>query len=257
MKVFLSHYCAPKSGNADAEMEDAFRPKERGEITSGHLCFAVADGATEGVFSKQWAECLIKCFCEKVESDIVSLMERALKEWEIWKTNYVLSRNEDGRPLQWFEEHGLIAGAFSTLLGLELVACDDGRHGDWYGLAVGDTCLFQVHDEELIAQFPVLHSSDFSNRPFLASTNRLSNVHIAEVQQQMRGQWQRNDQFYIMTDALACWFMQMREASRNPLRSVRQLDTEEGEEFFDWISRLRSEESMRNDDVTLLRIDIV
>jgi len=60
-----------------------------------------------------------------------------------------------------------------------------------------------------------------------------------------------------MTDALACWFMREAEEGRTPWRVLRDLDTsDEIKPFREWVETLRKEGAMRNDDVTLLRIDI-
>ena len=62
---------------------------------------------------------------------------------------------------------------------------------------------------------------------------------------------QSGDEFYLMTDALACWFLQMYEKKRQPWRTMRllkQSDFEQG------IAKLRNTKALRNDDVTLLHI---
>jgi hypothetical protein len=66
-----------------------------------------------------------------------------------------------------------------------------------------------------------------------------------------------SDALYLMTDALACWFMAEDEAGRAPWRVLRDLNTEDQAESFDeMISRLRSEGTLKNDDSTLMRIDV-
>ena len=256
MLVHLNHYSCTKHGNTETEIEDAFCPKTDGELTGSPLRFAVADGATEGVFSKQWAQLLVESFCEKKEHNIVFLIEQTLNDWVLWKTNYVRNRNESDNPIHWYEEHGLTIGAFSTLLGFELFDGDDSRFGFWQATAVGDTCLFQVRNEHLIAKFPINHSSCFGNNPWLISTNNLANTHLAETKHALKGDWQKKDIFFLMTDALSFWFMQMCENNRNPWGKLRDLPPE-NEEFKKWVDDLRFEKNIHNDDVTLLRIDIL
>jgi hypothetical protein len=73
----------------------------------------------------------------------------------------------------------------------------------------------------------------------------------------MDGAWQPGDAFYLMTDALACWFMRETEEGRTPWRVLRDLNTsDEVKPFREWVETLRAEGAMRNDDVTLLRVDI-
>ncbi len=60
-----------------------------------------------------------------------------------------------------------------------------------------------------------------------------------------------------MTDALACWFFKEREQGNKPWMLLRDLDTQGNVSFEKFISVLRSAGRMKNDDVTLLRIDII
>jgi hypothetical protein len=73
----------------------------------------------------------------------------------------------------------------------------------------------------------------------------------------MDGAWQPGDAFYLMTDALAYWFMRETEEGRTPWRVLRDLNTsDEIKPFREWVKTLRVEGAMRNDDVTLLRVDM-
>ena len=70
------------------------------------------------------------------------------------------------------------------------------------------------------------------------------------------GDWQSGDQFFLMTDALAAWFFKEHEQSRKPWEVLRDLEYDETKPFAEWVSRLRSNNEIRNDDVTLYRIEI-
>jgi hypothetical protein len=73
----------------------------------------------------------------------------------------------------------------------------------------------------------------------------------------MEGAWDPGDAFYLMTDALACWFMREVEEGRMPWGVLRDLDTSgEIKPFREWVGDLRMDRAIRNDDVTLLRVDI-
>jgi hypothetical protein len=66
------------------------------------------------------------------------------------------------------------------------------------------------------------------------------------------GKWTQDDQFYLMTDALACWFLKQFEKGNQPWEILRDLDTESVPmAFSDWVYQLRAEHQLRNDDVTL------
>src|SRR5581483_6124726 len=124
--------------------------------------FAVADGASESSFAALWAQLLVEGFThpakrEDPESDwLAPLSER-------WAAAV------DGRPLPWYAEAKREQGAFATLLGLVFrrPATALGGGGRWRALAVGDSCLFQVRQDQLVKSFPVNCSQEFGNRPAL------------------------------------------------------------------------------------------
>ena len=68
------------------------------------------------------------------------------------------------------------------------------------------------------------------------------------------GSWQGGDHFYLMTDALAAWFLREHEAGGRPWRRLEELD--HGLAFARWVDELRRSHALRNDDVTLLRLII-
>ena len=67
-----------------------------------------------------------------------------------------------------------------------------------------------------------------------------------------RGAWERMDVFYLMTDAIASWFLRSVEDGARPSALLDPVD--EGEDFERWIESLRESGAMRNDDVTVLRV---
>jgi len=56
---------------------------------------------------------------------------------------------------------------------------------------------------------------------------------------------------------LACWFFKELEEGNKPWNLLRDLDTEDGVPFEKFVADLRSGQRMKNDDVTLVRIDIL
>ena len=252
MQVFAQAFWVPKAGNSDTEYEDAFWPKElpRGQDTC--FRFAVADGATETSFSRTWAMQLVRSFCKgRLDAPLIGDGLRDLQQR--WST--IVRR----RPLPWYAEEKIRLGAFASVLGVHLyddVHRED-RHGEWHAMALGDSCLVQVRGEEVLARFPLDNSASFTNRPHLLSSNPAHNNRVLDHLRTMEGTWDPGDAFYLMTDALACWFMREVEEGRMPWSVLRDLDTSgEIKPFREWVEDLRMDRGIRNDDVTLLRIDI-
>jgi hypothetical protein len=120
----------------------------------------------------------------------------------------------------------------------------------WQALAVGDSCLFQVRANKLRRAFPLERAGDFSNAPWLLGS-RGSTEAIKEKEVRGGGDWIIGDRFWLMTDALAQWFLEQVEAGRQPWEALEPLltDPRPQERFAAWIEELRDSHALRNDDV--------
>jgi hypothetical protein len=184
--------------------------------------------------------------------DSTDFLDRAYAAWNSWKRKFLHERKREKKPFKWYEQRGLQTGAFSTFLGFTLRDC-----GQWEAIAVGDSCLFHIRNETMKRSFPIGHSSEFNNRPLLLSSRRTEKNDVLEAVTKTIGDWQIDDQFYLITDALACWFLEQCETSQSPWKIFRDLDTcDQKQSFEKWIGELRAKKQIRNDDVTLIRIDI-
>lgn len=249
MRITATYFCLAKTGNRDEEYEDAYYPLDMGEFAGDQLRFAVADGASEGMLSWKWAALLARHFCRSTQNTFESFdsfVQEGQMEWQGWLQGYLQRRAEQNRPIQWFEEPGLEKGAFSTLLGIELAAA-----GNWKALACGDSCLFHIRHDRLLASFPLETPDSFTSRPYLIASNPTYNHHIAERAFTREGTWQTGDVLLLMTDALAHWFIENVVAGEKPWAC---LEAPERPEFGEWLHEVKSARKIRNDDVTLVRL---
>lgn len=266
MRIQAKTYWLPKRGNTLEEYEDAFYPKESPEGFPQCSRFAVSDGASESMLSGPWAEVLVRAFCRTEaavsRAFVKAMMARACAAHEAWRKEYLRRREREGRPVQWYEEPGLKDGAFATILGLSLLPS-----GAWEAVALGDSCLFQVRGEDLVAAFPVKQSSEFGQRPMLAASDPAKSGLALGKFRGALGTWRRGDTFYLMTDALSAWFIKQHEQGEKPWVTLdstegslsgRACDEAAGPASFEaLVQRLRSEGLMRNDDVTMTRVRAV
>ncbi len=237
-----------KAGNSPDDYEDACR----------HSCdaasrFAVADGATEASFSGAWANMLVRAYCDGVTTK--RSLAVALPELQQRLQSVI-----GAKPLPWYAEAKARSGAFATLLGLTIRgfnAGDDDRNpalsGRWTALGIGDSCLVQVRDDRLMRCFPIDESAAFTNRPVLLSSEPSSNERLEIAR--TSGRWRLGDRFYLMTDALAHWFLLSHEQGELPWTTLDAVMDHEGM-FGDWVGEVRAARRMRNDDVTLLRVAV-
>ena len=109
----------------------------------------------------------------------------------------------------------------------------------------------------MVARFPLNSAAEFGNRPLLIASRPERNGRVHDSIRTIQGEWRSNDRFYLMTDAIAGWFLAESEAGGTPwdilanLNAAAQIQT-----FADLIADLRARHAIRNDDVTVVRIDI-
>jgi hypothetical protein len=258
MDIYGRAFWCPKSGCPDEEYEDAFAPEEldtgEGLFAKGRRQFrvAVADGVTDAVFSRLWARQLTSAYCTRGLSR-KNVHARIAQLHAIWE------RESVRKPLPWYAEEKQRAGAFATFLGLMLKGEPDSMIGGrWDAWAIGDCCLFQVRGEEVICKFPMSESSAFTNHPDLIPSHPNRLVGLEKKIIKCGGYWKPDDRFYLMTDALAAWFLQEVELGEAPWRTLRDLGTEDGvTDFRTWVEELRATGRLKDDDVTLVRVDPV
>jgi len=246
VEIYAKEFWLPKHGSSDAEYEDFFssaKDKSR---------FAVADGASEASFSREWAKQLVRAFTAKKLSVPIILdeLKPLQSRWEQFVRRH---------PLPWYAEEKVNLGAFAAFIGLEFLEenSETGTQKIWRATAAGDSCLVQVRGNEIIRAFPIADSASFGNRPNLLSSAPSSNGKSSELVLQCNGSWGCEDAFFLMTDALACWFFKEQELGNQPWVVLRDLDTQDGPPFQKFVGDLRADGRMKNDDVTLLRIDII
>jgi protein phosphatase 2C-like protein len=243
MRIRARTLALPKAGNTAEEYEDAAWPLRSAERrrTRAYRC-AVADGATETSFSGQWARLLVRAHClGQLRAASVTEDVRALQG--LWQAEV------GSAPLPWYAEEKLRSGAYSSICGLSIEAL-----GRWTALAVGDSCMTHVRGDGLCATFPMERSDEFSNRPLLVSSTEAGNAGLSESLAIARGEWQSGDEFFLMTDALAAWFLLAAERGECPWRSLRALAEAPRTRFERWTADQRACGEMRNDDVTLMRV---
>lgn len=236
----------PKRGNSPEEYEDFVDgDKARGR-------FAIADGASESFMAGLWAKNLVNGFIElRGESDSLGILLPSAQQ--LW------AKQIGEGPFPWFIERKVQEGAFATFLGLVLE--EESRwilwkKKYWRAIAVGDGCLFLIREGELIKKFPLETSEDFNDSPWLLGSRKcLMEIH-GKNEQEANGELKTEDMFWMMTDALACWFFKECEAGHKPWEKLGTfLTSQEGDQdFAAWVDELRNNQEIQNDDVTLLAI---
>ncbi|HEY7262849.1 MAG TPA: hypothetical protein VH589_15355 [Trebonia sp.] len=227
------------------------------------------------MLARHWANMVAEEFASapNVQGDAHFFAEKAFglsSRWPAAVDAYIAERERATNPLRWYERIGIGNGAFATVLAFHLWVETEYRHdteashscgaapesciiGRWTCAALGDTCLFRVRNGDLDVSFPVAHSVDFDRSPALLGSLDTRRQAVADNVQLIEGTVAQGDDFFVCTDALACWFLARTEQGEAPWETLRDLDDVR---FAEWINEAREAREMRNDDVTLVHIDV-
>jgi hypothetical protein len=243
----------PKRGNTPAEYEDAYTLVD-GQSVDGVFRCAVADGATEASYSRQWARALVRAFGAGTlgAANFVDDVERLRATWQ-----RAFERHSRRRPMPWYAEQKASLGAFAALVGLDLR--DDPATGKpgWSAVAVGDCNLFLMRGGELSMAFPLTRADQFGGGPFLIGSNRPAEEDpLPRRVQHASGELAPGDTFHLMSDALAAWFLRGHERGERPWQRREALPAGDATPaaFAELVTELRDAAQLHNDDVTWLRV---
>lgn len=234
----------PKPGSSDDQCEDAFAY----DGTSSRA--AVCDGASTAFESRRWARLLARKFIESApfgfsDEEFLGWVDSVAEQW---------AQSIPWETLDVFEEIKADSGSAATLIGLQLTPHPQQEAaGTWRCLAVGDSCLFQVRGGRLVVALPIRRSADFNVTPPLLSTKRESNLrNIGKVVTET-GTWQEGDCFFLLTDAMAQWFLRVSEQHGAPWDDLIALNQPR---FRVLVRETQARRLMRQDDATALMIGV-
>lgn len=247
-KVF--NIIIPKQGNSEQECEDCISIKATKEQNKKlRLRVAIADGATESSFAKEWSNLLTKSF-DKFKLPLKETLLNKLSD--LRKKQEVLLKDKE---LPWYAQEKAENGAFSAFLGIRI----DLVNHNYEAIAIGDCCLFHIRNEAVINQFPVKSSSEFGNNPYLISSKPNKNAELENYLIEEKGDLIKGDILFLMSDALAHWFMKNNELNEHPwniLLGLKGKTKEERQRFNVWLTEQRASKDIKNDDVVLAIIEL-
>ncbi|MDQ1008700.1 hypothetical protein QFZ82_003185 [Streptomyces sp. V4I23] len=268
----------PKQGNSEVECEDSYCVIPKSSLSEqcfGPVVAVISDGASESMFARAWSNMIARRVAHRAYwvPEILTgpgpsfryFINQLVGHWERWLARYIDQRVTDGRPLRWYEEAKLASGAFATLLAVRLdyghaqPVYEGKEDGFWHAAALGDSCVFQLRGQEVISLFPIEYSADFGNTPNLLGSNANRDL-VCQRTAFFDGSFRHGDDFFLMTDALAAWFLSTVENThpgelKGILDQLRRFSrTENRSAFKSWLSSLMASGALQNDDITLMHI---
>jgi hypothetical protein len=241
----------PREVDSPKSYEDAFC------YDAGRGIAAVADGVSQGMLSKPWANILTKAAVEDPPNP-----EEA-EEFQCWlaERRSEWSSGVDFDNLGFFHRRRLqqVGGGFATFLWLELFPvtqddpCAEEDTYRWIAHAVGDCCMFHVRDGELLTTFPMMTSTDFGRSPQSLGSADLSQDHLLTFER-YDDYCRVGDLFVLCSDAIAHALIRARESDR-PVEWDWLLSLDDPA-WQTWVTTLRAEKGLEFDDTTLVLLPV-
>lgn len=230
--VTLQSFWTQKLGNEPHYWEDAFVVGPCGTVA------AIADGASEGIFSRQWA----KLLANRAVADRPALTSPAAFAAWIATCRDEFATAIDYPNLRWSQQKKVDeVGAAATLLLLEIGRPNDDGLRPWRAAAIGDACLHWLYGEGGSGSFPVVDDGQLGSAPDLIRSKLGTRVPPVLV---AAGTCGPGDLFLLATDAMAGRLLRERNWKR-----YCTLDEDSWRKELD---HLRASGQVVNDDCTLV-----
>jgi hypothetical protein len=238
----------PRSGSERHQLDDAGAWAIHPDDT---LHIAVADGATESIYSGLWARTLTDAAIRQYPWDGTAIRWAWLAE----ASRRFSCLLPDLSDAPWYIHNKLLDGSFATLSASRL----DLSSATLEAVAVGDSCIAIISDTAAGVQiFPARYANPASFRggPALVPSNprfaeRLDLVAEMDSFQLPAG----GVQVLLLTDALAHWFVTELSAGQGRWRTL--LSIPEDGVFRDFALAERHAGRLRDDDTLLIRFSAV
>ena len=245
--IRVHRFLAPKQGSERLECEDAIA------FNPARMVFAISDGATEAYDSRTWARLLVKAW--------VRIDPPAFDSQDLEPLVRDLGRRLHGRwsqrELPWYAEEKAQEGSFAAFLALRLQVADETLH--WRANALGDCCLIHRNGLTIWESFPIVRSEDFNSNPVLLPSIESKQRPALDRVKHVSGVAGPGHDFLLLSDAVAYWFL--KEHERGDDHRIRLFDrlseTDDTDSLLHFFDDLRNSNQMRNDDIAILRIEIL
>jgi hypothetical protein len=227
---------------------------DRYAISPENNKFSIADGVSKSFFPDIWAALLVNTFVntgEQINFNESEILFKIQKEW-LEKVKAIVDKPEQKYFVRnrFNQRHP----AAATFVGLSFCKEENGNY-KWESYALGDSFLFYVPDNAVNIE------DDFDKKViFLSSKKSLEFDNFPDFfdsrNENHKGKIQRKEGtlqagiFYLMTDALAEWFIKEKENARQEIDGWKNQ-----EDFETRIEELRKT-SLNNDDSAILVIRV-
>ena len=245
IRAFITH----KEAETFSDCQDRF------SINSDTKSVAVSDGMSQSFFQKIWAENLVDAFVNNYQWNLCGEQcKEILKELQGKWLEKVLDRIEEQKHdgtkeniiyrNEKFVAQGKSAGA--TLVGVRFV------DANWYCQVLGDSCLIEIKDGEIVQICTSQEGDEFDNFPdhFDSNPKQSGKGYVKEF----KGTLETESVLLLVSDPFSDFLNEQRKKGSVKELVDALLNIGTHEEFEKLVSDWRTVKGMHNDDSTLVVI---
>lgn len=239
MEISIKGYITSKKSELYSDCADSYA------VNTEFHKFAISDGVSKSYFPKIWSDKLVHQYVSKKDWKDDEFTAESQKEWQS-KINEIVSQPET----KWFTkaQYDRKDSALATFVGLQFLE----EQGKWIAQALGDSFLFFVAKDTLKIEKQLSSKQEpikFDNFPDYLSS--IGDSHKGE-KNSVKGEKMKEGTFFLMTDALAEWFLKDTEMAIDKLSHIHNQ-----EQFLVTIEDERTAGRLYDDDSALLIINLV
>lgn len=240
MKINIKGFITSKKSELYSDCADNYA------FSDEHNKFAISDGVSKSFFPKAWSEILVcKYVNQKKWKDNNEFIAESQKEWQS-KIDEIVNQPET----KWFtkSQYNRKDPALATFVGLEFLESDQ----KWIAQALGDSFLFFIPKDSTDIEIKLSTKPEpivFDNFPDYLSS--IGNYHKGE-KKPVRGEKIKEGIFYLMTDALAEWFLSNTEQAKQKLDNIQNQ-----EQFLITVEDERNANRLNDDDSAVLILELI
>lgn len=237
MKIKVKGFITSKKSELYSDCADNYA------INKEHNKFAISDGVSKSFFPKVWSDILVNKYVSQKDSENEEFINECQKEWQSM-INTIVSQPET----KWFtkSQYSRKDPALATFVGLQFNELEQ----KWNAQAQGDSFLFFIQKDSNKIEVQLSSKVEpvvFDNFPDYFSSIGISHRGNKVIKEGtiIEGI------FYLMTDALAEWFL---SDTRNAIEVLSRIKTQE--QFTREIETERTSNRLNDDDSAVLIIEL-
>lgn len=238
MKINIKGFITSKKSELYSDCADNYA------INREHNKFAISDGVSKSFFPKIWSDILVKKYVDQKDWKDEEFIIECQKEWQS-KIDEIVNQPET----KWFtkSQYNRKDSALATFVGLQFIESEQ----KWIAQALGDSFLFFIPKDSNKIEIQLSSKSEpiiFDNFPDYLSS--IGSSHKGE-KKPVRGEKIREGTFYLMTDALAEWFLLNTEQAKQTLDNIKTQ-----EQYLETIANERNASRLNDDDSAVLILEL-